>query len=180
MAKKKGRKAPPARAVAVPNQPPPSSEFWQNEMLRLGRKVLFVDTGAIVGCVEPNDARFVAFFEEELVGDRLVTSTYVVAETVRRIIKSKYGEFVGPSGERGIDLALHVLKVWLVENQVTVLNVPDEVFETAKQSLEDQRHAQCDLTDILSFEIVRGLGQNRIVSPDVHFKVLGLTCYPQT
>jgi hypothetical protein len=95
--------------------------------------------------MERDDARFVTFFEE-LIGDRLVTSTYVVTETVRRIVKSKYDQFVGPSGERGIDLALHVLKVWLVENEVVVINVPDQVFESAKQSLEEQRHVQCDLT----------------------------------
>lgn len=166
--------------VAQPAEPSaPSGDFWRSEIQRLGRRALFVDTGAIIACLEPHDTRFRAFFEEEVIGDRLVTSTYVVAETIRRIVKAKVTDkLAGPAGQRGMELALHVLKGWLVDNEVVVLHVPREVFETATTSLETHRHAQCDLMDILSFEIVRGLEQSRIVSPDSHFRTLGLDLLP--
>ena len=129
--------------------------------------------------MEPYDTRFRSFFEEEVIGDQLVTSTYVVAETLRRIIKAKVKDkLVGPRGQRGMELALHILKGWLIDKDVIVLHVPEIVFATAKASFERNRDTNCDLIDILSFEIVLGLEQRRIVSPDGHFRSLGLDLLP--
>ena len=176
----KRREARPARelrlAAAVPT--PELKAYFRDQIHKLGRGVLFVDTGAIVGCVDRDDQAFPAFFDE-LVGERLVTSTYVLAECVRRIVKSKVvDQLVGPRGERGVDLALHILREWITEKDVVVLNVPEVVFDAAKRSLEAYRGLSCDLTDMLSFEIVQGLEQQRIVAKDAHFKRLGLNVLP--
>jgi predicted nucleic acid-binding protein len=81
-------------------------------------------------------------------------------------------------GERGFDLAVHVLTAWLVERNVAVIHIPDLIFERAKRKFETSRTINCDFTDVLSYEIIRGLQQDRIISPDGHFRTLGLTCYP--
>jgi len=165
-------------ASAAPTFTPSKSPFFRETIERLGRRALFVDTGAIVGCMEAGDEAFPAFFDE-LIGEKLITSTYVLAECVRRIVKAQHpDQFVGPSGERSVQLALHILKDWLTERNVYVLNVPDDVFEDAKRSLEKHQGLKCDLTDILSYEIIQGLQETRIVSKDSHFKSLGLDVLP--
>lgn len=156
------------------------SDFWATAIRSLGRRLFFVDTGAIIGCMDSRD-RVVNEFLDELVGDRLVTSSHVLAETVRRIVKAKpeaQHRWVGPRGERGLDLAIHILKDWLAERNVAVIHIPEIVFDAAKRTFEARRHVNCDLTDVLSYEVVRGLQQDRIISPDGHFRALGLTCYP--
>ena len=118
------------------------------------------------------------FFESEVVGVQLVTSSHVVAETIRRIVKAKQpSPFKGPNGQVTFDLALFILKEWLVDNKVAILSVPDEVFQAARASFEEKRYAQCDFTDILSHVIVSGL-DCQIVAADNHFHVLGLNVLP--
>jgi predicted nucleic acid-binding protein len=151
--------------------------YWQEQIRELGRKVFYVDTGAILECLNPKDERFNAFFDG-VVGGRLVTSSYVVAETVRRLVKSKHNQFVGPAGIQHFDLAVHFLRRWLEERDVSVLYIPQEVFGAARTEFERKRAIGCDLTDVISYVIVIGLEQNRIVSPDRHFRSLGLTCLP--
>lgn len=166
------------RNVSTKALPPELTTFFADQIQKLGRGVLFVDTGAIVGCVDRDDHSFPAFFDE-LVGERLITSTYVLVECVRRIVKAKVvSQFVGPKGERGVDLALHILQEWLKAHDVVVLTVPEAVFDAAKRSLEQHRGLNCDLTDMLSFEIIQGLEQQRIVAKDAHFKSLGLNVLP--
>jgi len=156
-----------------------TAEYWKSEVQRLGRNLLFIDTGAIIGCLEPGQERFEEFLSNEIVGLRLITSTHVVAETVRRIVKAPApNRFTGPNGERGVALALHFLKQWLNTHEVLVLAVPDPVFESAKSSFEANRHIECDLTDALSFVIVKGLESDRIVASDHHFRRLGLLVLP--
>ncbi len=153
-------------------------EYWRNQIARLGRNVLYVDTGAIVGVFERGVSTFGNFFEQ-MTGFRLVTSTYVVAESVRRLVKSKTPDnFIGPGGERTVALALHVLRVWLDNNNVTVLCVPEEVFNEAKRVYPTYCGTHCDLTDVISLTIVRGLEQSQIVSPDGHFLSFGLRRLP--
>lgn len=166
------------RAAAVPSFTPAKSRYFQELIQQLGRRALFVDTGAIVGCVERDDEAFPAFFDE-LVNEKLVTSTYVLAECVRRIVKAQRpDQFIGPAGQRGVQLALHVLQDWIAERNVLVLNVPKEVFEDAKRALRTHQGLNCDLTDMLSLEIVRGLQERRIVAKDSHFKSLDLDVLP--
>lgn len=154
-------------------------EYWQNHIQLLGRHVLFVDTGAILGWYERGNDEYRKFFKS-VVGWRLVTSTYVLTETVRRIAKSKTrDQFAGPSGERTGILCLHFLQEWLAEQNVRVLCVPDIVFEHAKDVFREYHAIGCDLNDVLSSVIVKGLEQTEIVSPDrEHFGSLGLTCLP--
>lgn len=154
-----------------------ADEYWQYQIRQLGRNLFYVDTGAILECWNPQDERFSAFFDG-VIGGRLVTSSYVVAETVRRLVKSKSNQFVGPNGMRQIELAVHFLRGWLLEHDVSVLHIPPEVFDAARATFEDKKSIGCDLTDVISFLIVNGLQQNRIVSPDGHFRSLGLTCLP--
>ena len=152
--------------------------YWQDQIRHLGRKVLYVDTGAILECLNPEDELFNAFFDA-VIGDRLVTSSYVVAETVRRLVKSKPNQFKGPAGQQGSELAVHFLRGWLEEHNVSVLHIPQEVFDAAQTEFELKIHIGCDLTDVISYVIVLGLQQTRIVSSDRrHFQNLTLTCLP--
>jgi predicted nucleic acid-binding protein len=107
--------------------------------------------------------------------DRLVTSTYVIAEAIRRLIKSKPREFVGPGGEQKTDLALYLLFQWLSDNKVAIICPPEAVFDEAKRLFREHRALGCDLSDVISYVIVRGLEQDRILSQDGHFRSLGLT-----
>lgn len=157
--------------------PPTIDTYWQDQIQQLGRKVFYVDTGAILECLNPKDERFNPFFDGVVVG-RLVTSSYVVAETVRRLVKSKRNQFIGPQGIQQSELAVHFLRRWLEERDVSVLYVPEEVFGAARGEFEQKRAIGCDLTDVISYLIVIGLEQSRIVSPDGHFRSLGLTCLP--
>ena len=152
--------------------------YWRERIQELGRKVLFVDSGAVLECLNPEDERFSAFFDRHT-GDRLVTSSYVVAETVRRLVKSRPNKFKGPAGQRASDLAVHFLRRWLHDHDVSVLHVPREVFDAARTEFERNKHIGCDLTDVISYMIVVGLKQGRIVSSDRrHFQSLDLTCLP--
>lgn len=169
------------RNSRTPRRPPQPSEveagFWQLQIRQLGRKVLYVDTGAILECLNPNDEQYNAFFDG-VVGDRLVTSSYVVVETVRRLVKSKPNQFKGPAGQQASKLAVHFLHCWLEEREVSVLHIPEEIFGTARREFERREGIGCDLTDVISYVIVVGLQQKRIVSPDLHFQSLALTCLP--
>ncbi len=163
---KRSRKSPAAR-----------DGYWRDQIRQLGRKVFYVDTGAILECLNPKDDRFNAFFDG-VVGGRLVTSSYVVAETVRRLVKSKRNQFIGPAGIQHSELAVHFLRGWLEEHDVSILYIPEEVFGTARTEFERLKGIGCDLTDVISHLIVVGLEQSCIVSPDGHFRSLGLTCLP--
>ena len=82
---------------------PALAEFWQEQIRTLGRKVYFVDTGGILKTLEAeaDDGSTMAFLNS-IVGVQLLTSTYVLAEAVRRIVKSDYPHrFVGPTGRTG-------------------------------------------------------------------------------
>ncbi len=151
--------------------------YWQDQIRRLGHKVFYVDTGAILECLNPEDDRFDAFFARA-VGDRLVTSSYVVAETVGRLVKAKPYKFIGPAGQQASELAVHFLRGWLEEHDVSILYIPEQVFSRARTEFEAKRGIGCDLTDVISYLIVLGLGQEHIVSPDRHFQALGLICLP--
>ncbi len=151
--------------------------YWQEQIQLLGRGIFYVDTGAILECLNPEDELFSAFFKS-VVGGRLVTSTYVVAETVSRLVKAKPHKFVGPAGQQASELAVHFLRGWLEEHDVSILYIPEEVFGTARTEFERKKGIGCDLTDVISYLIVVGLEQSRIVSPDGHFRSLGLTCLP--
>ena len=150
------------------------SDFWQEQIRTLGRGLLFVETGFVIASLTPSTQSLAQGLLRELVSDRLVTSSYVITEAVRRIIKSKHREFAGPNGEQYTDLALYILFEWIRDNNVTVICPPECVFDEAKRVLREHRSVGCDLADILSFVIVRGLEQGRILSQDRHFRALGL------
>ncbi|MGO9254924.1 MAG: hypothetical protein ACLQU1_01270 [Bryobacteraceae bacterium] len=155
------------------------NDFWQEQIKVFGRRAFFVDTGGILKMLEADEA-FIDFFDS-LVGDQLITSTYVLTEVVRRIIKADHpNRFVGPRGERHSDLAIYVITEWIENHGIRVICPPEEVFNAAKAVFARNRGIGCDLVDVLSFVIVSGLEQNRIVSPDHHFRSLGLACYPST
>lgn len=151
--------------------------YWQDQIRDLGRNVLYVDTSAVLECLNPEDERFSAFFRG-VVGDRLVTSSYVVAETVSRLVKSKPNEFKGPAGQHASELAVHFLRGWLEEHDVSILHVPQVVFDASRAEFERSKRVGCDLTDVISYVIVVGLQQTLIVSRDRHFQNLRLTCLP--
>lgn len=168
----------PKASKQIRKAPAAADVYWRERIQELGPKVLFVDSGAVLECLSPEDERFSAFFDGHI-GDRLVTSSYVVAETVRRLVKSRPNKFKGPAGERTSDLAVHFLRRWLHEHDVSVLHVPREVFDAARTEFERKKHIGCDLTDVISYVIVVGLQQTRIVSSDRrHFQSLALTCLP--
>jgi predicted nucleic acid-binding protein len=155
-----------------------SSVYWHEQRALLGRKVLFIDTGALISVFDPNDTRFADFFDS-IIGETLVTSTYVISEAARRLVKDRHGTWVGPGGARKHRLVLHMLKVWLVEHEVVVLCVPVCVFNAAKVLFEKvHQSVGCDLNDAISSTIVRGLEQSRIVAQDSHFWKLELTVVP--
>lgn len=164
----------------VNQAPEPSTEcraFWVEQIRSLGRKTFFVDTGAVLDCFTPGSQK-VHEFLNGLVGDTLVTSPYVVVESVRRLIKAEGGRFSGPGGQVAGELASHFLREWLREHNVMIIWIPPCVFEGCRSSFHRHQGLGCDLTDIVSYEIVKGLEQERILALDTHFKQLGLTCYP--
>jgi predicted nucleic acid-binding protein len=167
-----------ARNVSPHAVEPEVEDFWRQQVMNLGRKVFFVDTSVILDAITraPSESR--DFLERQLVGDQLITSTYVIAETVRRVVKSKEKEFVGPSGEQYGTLALYFLNAWLSEYSVKVICPPSIVFDNAKLEFEKHNYLGCDLVDLLSYTIVKGLQQTRILAKDKHFTKLGLVCFP--
>lgn len=173
MGRQKSKRRHPTPCVEVPSL----NDFWQGQIRSLGRRVFFVDTGGILKTLEADEA-FTEFFDS-LVGDQLITSTYVLSEVVRRIIKADHpNRFVGPAGERHSDLAVYVLTQWLETHNVKILCPPEEVFNAAKAMFAENRSIGCDLVDVLSYVIVKGFQQSRIVSSDAHFRKLGLACFP--
>lgn len=154
-------------------------DFWAKLLSQLGNRTLYVDSSAILGAIERDNEQFRNFFREA-VGYRYVTSTYVLTETVRRLVKSKSPtHFIGPSGETCKELSHYFLTRWLEEHQVHVICVPDELFGVARVTYREQHGIQCDLTDIISYTVVRGLRQEVILSTDwEHFGALGLSCLP--
>jgi len=178
LSKKRKKRAQQARPVLARSSTNDAADYWSKEIQKLGRNVVFVDSGAILETLTPGDETFSNFFDGLV--DRLVTSTYVVAETVRRLVKSKPHEFAGPSGERNVALARHFLVQWLVERGVIVLCVPESVYMNALAQYQTKQVSEvgCDLTDTISYIIVRGLGQSRIVAKDQHFLRLGLLRLP--
>jgi predicted nucleic acid-binding protein len=157
--------------------------FWKEQIRTFGRSVFFVETGCVLASLTPSTQAMVAGLLKELVSnrlsDRLVTSTYVITEAIRRLVKSKPREFVGPGGEQKTDLALYLLFEWLTDNNVAIICPPDAVFDEAKRLFREHRALGCDLSDIISYVIVRGLEQDRILSQDGHFRSLGLiTLWP--
>ena len=177
--RKKRSSSPPRSANSAPRFSAEDEGFWLGLLRSLGRRTLFVDSCAILDYFNMSDDRITRFLEEELVGDQLITSTYVIAETVRRLAKlSSPHRFTGPSGERGGALACYVLRTWLAEHDVVVICVPMSIFEQAKMQFQRFHRIGCDLTDILSHLIVAGLQQNRILSTDDHFRRLGLHLLP--
>lgn len=151
--------------------------YWKAQIGSLGRKLFYVDTCAILECLNPEDERFSEFFDR-VVGGRLVTSAYVVAETVSRLVKAKPHKFIGPARQQGVELAVHFLRGWLEEHNVAILHIPEEVFGAARTEVERKKNIGCDLIDVISYLIVVGLEQRHIVSQDRHFQALGLICLP--
>jgi predicted nucleic acid-binding protein len=174
------QKNPRARTPRAAEPARPLADFWQEQIRVLGRRLVYVETGFVLAILAPSEQAQARGLLKELLSDRLVTSTYVITEAVRRIIKSRPHEFVGPSGERNIDLALYFLFEWIRDNNVVVISPPECVFNEAQRVLRDRCAIGCDLTDVLSFVIVRGLEQNRILAKDSHFRALGLTTLLQT
>src|SRR4051812_34928103 len=76
-----------------------TADYW-NEFFRVnGRPAFFIDTGAILCALNPNDTEVRPFLERQLIGN-LVTSIYVIHETVQRIVKeSSSNKFRGPDGK---------------------------------------------------------------------------------
>jgi predicted nucleic acid-binding protein len=174
MAKARARGGAPA--VQIPKRI--GDPYWADQVKTLGRNLFFLDTGAILGALTPEETVFSDFIDRTLLGAQLITSAFVVTETARRIIKDKYQGQVGPDGERGKELALLVTNRWLSERSVAVLHIPEQIFDSAREAFTRRRDVPCDLTDIISYQIVTGLGLTRIVANDQHFEQLGLTCLP--
>jgi len=153
--------------------------FWERKIRELGRRTLYIDTSAILGDLEHGSDRFKNFFSKTI-GYRYVTSTYVVAETCRRLVKSNTkNKFCGPKGEREKELSLWVLRAWLDRYNVTVICLDEDGYALARTAyIDDRRSTLCDLTDMISFTIVKGLEQGQILSGDSHFAHLGLACLP--
>ena len=153
-------------------------EYWLNEAKNLGPGgIIFIDTGAILEVLNPNDQRIKPFLESEI--SRLVTSTYVIHEATRLLVKSRPGDFVGPGGVSSKDLALFFLKQWLVEQNIGIICIPRCVFDITRDTFEEKKHIGCDLTDISSYVVIKGIGQRRIITIDkTDFLRLELDCLP--
>jgi predicted nucleic acid-binding protein len=153
-------------------------EFCGDLTRRYGRNNFYVDTGAIVASLDPEDQTYSDFFNNANNG--FITSSYVLMETVRFLVKSgQHRAFRGPAGEREYDLAAYVLHTWLTRFNVSVIHVPEHIFQIARSQFGTRRDIGCDMNDLLSFLIVRGMGQASIVAKDSHFRYLGLTIIPE-
>lgn len=152
-------------------------DFFQEVIKHHGRGVIYIDTSAILDAFSEKDdlLRFLNDWD-----GGLITSNFVVVETVRRVTKARGPVgFKGPAGERGRDLACHFLSDWLTERKVIVLTIPEAVFDVARVQFPGIKGvAECDLADLISFLVVKGMEQDRIVSPDEHFARLGLQRFP--
>jgi|SRR6185437_520589 len=149
-------------------------EYWTKQIRELGRNLFFVETGFVIASFDPSKRGTAETVLREFATGRLVTSTYVITEVVRRIVKSKAWDFLGPNGEQKVELALYFVFAWLSEKKVVVLCPPECVYHEATRIFRECRIIGCDLTDVLSFVLVRGLEQDAILSQDSHFRALGL------
>lgn len=154
---------------------PEAEDFYKGIITQIGRDAFFLDTGAILESFVEHDSAYAQFLGS--VQGKLITSSFVVVETVRRVTKTRQSGFVGPSGERNRQLAAYFLQKWLMERRVSILTVPGAVFDIAKATFHTI-HVDCDLCDMISYLIVTGIEQSRIISTDNHFRQLGLQVYP--
>jgi hypothetical protein len=152
--------------------------FWEDQIRSFGRSVHFIDTQGILECWEKDS--LVNEHLERSIGVTFLTSTYVLAEAVRRLVKAQLqNQHKGPGGERGKDLAVHLLTDWLTLHDVRTICPPLEAFEYAtKVYTSEYRALGCDLCDVISFVIVKGMEQDAIISTDSHFASMGLVLLP--
>src|SRR5579885_3096211 len=156
-----------------------AAAYWAQLRQDVTSNALFLDAAAIIDCHDPKFREPVQeFLNREAVNYRYITSTYCVCEIVRRMAAGP-NKFVGPGGERLVELSLYVLKSWLASNNVKVICVPAAVFELGRARFEQYRNVKgWSLTDAISYEIVRGLGKKEIVSGDHGFKAVGFMLLP--
>jgi hypothetical protein len=163
-----------------------ANEYWPRLKTEVTSSALYVDACAILNCHQ-HKSRFqettIQFLQKEASSYRFITSTYVVAEVVRRLVtKTTVYPFRGPNEIIGTPLAVYVMNDWLESFKIMPITVPPCVFEIGKMNVSKNKGRQdlegWSLTDAISYEIVRGLGQNQIVSHDGGFRVLGLVLLP--
>ena len=153
------------------------SAFWDDLVRHIGRNTLFVDTCAILNYFAEDDL-FRLFFQSAP-GYRYVTSTYVITEVARRLVKTKTpNAFIGPGREYCKELSLHILEKWLDEWNVYLIHLPEEEFNVAVSTYSEKSFVDCDLTDVISYTIVTGMGKDEILSGDAHFSKLSLRLLP--
>jgi len=154
-------------------------EYWTNLVSQLGPAPLLVDTSAILGYFERGNDRFQEFFATAT-GYRYVTTTYVVTEACRRLVKSNTpSKHLGPHGEACKELSWYLISQWLDDQQVTTICLPKEAFEFSLREYRRLQGIRCDLTDIISYTVVKGLKRgDLILADDMHFRELGIDCLP--
>jgi predicted nucleic acid-binding protein len=165
-----------------------ASPYWQSLSKEVTSSALFVDATAILDYHDHKSKyrdKAREFLDREAAMYRYITSTYVVAEVVRKLIHPNVNnDFRGPNGSLlpPIELAIFLTHEWLDSVKIRPICVPIEVFELAKKNLERNKSKAelkgWTLTDAISYEIVKGLEHKQIVSSDGAFRVLGLTLLP--
>ena len=161
-----------------------AAEYWKTLGPEVTGSGLFVDACTILDCHDPKyQDRILDFLDREGSSYRFFTTTYVVAEIVRRLIaKVATYPFVGPNGERYTHLASYVMKDFMEIHRIHVINVPIEIFELGKLNFEKHKNRYdlggWSLTDAISYEIVHGLRQTQILTTDMAFRTLGLMPLP--
>ena len=160
-----------------------SKEYLESLRRDLAGNALFIDTTAIIDYHDPNSQyqeRIQDFLTRESSAYVLITSTYVVAEAVRRFVKAnEHDRFEAPGKKRGAELGLYIIKDWLAMNKVRVVCVPKCVFELGAMCFEaNWKTDGWTITDAISHEIIRGLGPKQIVSGDQGFRNLGFRLLP--
>jgi predicted nucleic acid-binding protein len=157
-----------------------TDDFWSQQRQAIGPQPMFVDTCAILACFVAQDQSIKRFLEDEVQDYRLVTSSYHVAEVARRLSKPRtLDHFHGPQGQVQIKLVLHIVQEWLIARRIIIVHIIRPVFDRAVEILDQFKYVDgWDLVDAISVAVVKGLGQNRIVSADQGFLQAGLMLAP--
>lgn len=129
---------------------------------------VFVDTSALLALVNPADdhhARAVATFAGFDDGEALVTTNYVVVETVALV-------------QRRLGLATHSTLRHDILEALAVSWVDPVVHEAALDELEAQGHRHVSLVDYVSFGFMRGANVRTAFAFDDDFGDAGFHVVP--
>lgn len=129
--------------------------------------MIFADTGAFVALIRQKDENHPAAREFLVSRPTLVTTDYVVDETVTLLL-TRVGR---KAAERFLDAVQH-------SRFVRLEMVGSLGFQEAANLFRSHRDKTWSFTDCASFAVMKRLGITHVFAFDRHFVQMGFTCVP--